>query len=29
VTAKVFSELGCWIAVSRTSWPKLWVLPIR
>src|ERR1039457_6362511 len=29
VTAKVFSELGCWIAVSRTTWPKLWVLPIR
>src|ERR1035438_5852663 len=29
VTAKVFSELVCWITVSRTSWPTLWVFPIR
>jgi hypothetical protein len=29
VTAKVFSELVCWITVSRNPWPALRVLPIR
>jgi hypothetical protein len=28
VTAKVFPELVCWITVSRTPCPTLWVLPI-
>src|ERR1035438_6451896 len=29
VTAKVFSELGCWITVNRNPWPALRVLPFR
>src|SRR5664279_2514498 len=29
VTAKVFSELGCWITVNRNPWPALRLLPFR
>src|ERR1017187_8360111 len=29
VTAKVFSELVCWITVNRNPWPAVRVLPFR